>query len=114
MTLYFLKLCTIHKFFNCKTCWITFVIVEKRKKDIGRQWTESGGHIVFFTPCVNQFMISFDCLLRDHFFVGIGMEGEILVIHNVSRFCDGVYQCVASNDVPPAVEMETKVIVECK
>lgn len=43
---------------------------------------------------------------------GIGMEGEILVIHNVSRFCDGVYQCVASNDVPPAVEMETKVIVE--
>lgn len=42
----------------------------------------------------------------------IGMEGEILVIHNVSRFCDGVYQCVASNDVPPAVEMETKVIVE--
>lgn len=43
---------------------------------------------------------------------GIGMEGEILVIHNVSRFCDGVYQCVASNDVPPAVEMETEVIVE--
>lgn len=42
----------------------------------------------------------------------IGMEGEILVIHNVSRFCDGVYQCVASNDVPPAVEMETEVIVE--
>lgn len=42
----------------------------------------------------------------------IGMEGEILVIHNVSRFCDGMYQCVASNDVPPAVEMETEVIVE--
>lgn len=59
-------------------------------------------------------MITFDCLLRDYFFEGIGMEGEILVIHNVSRFCDGVYQCVASNDVPPAVEMETKVIVECK
>ncbi|XP_061167393.1 opioid-binding protein/cell adhesion molecule homolog isoform X2 [Saccostrea echinata] len=42
----------------------------------------------------------------------IGMEGEILVIHNVSRYCDGVYQCVASNDVPPAVEMETAVFVE--
>ncbi|XP_062619049.1 opioid-binding protein/cell adhesion molecule homolog [Saccostrea cucullata] len=43
---------------------------------------------------------------------GIGMEGEILVIHNVSRYCDGIYQCVASNDVPPAVEMETAVFVE--
>lgn len=94
--------------------WVTYVILEERKKDIGRQWTESGGHIIFLTACVNQFMISFDCLLRDYFFEGIGMEGEILVIHNVSRFCDGVYQCVASNDVPPAVEMETKVIVECK
>lgn len=41
------------------------------------------------------------------------MEGEILVIHNVSRYCDGIYQCVASNDVPPAVEMETAVFVEC-
>lgn len=64
--------------------------------------------MAFFTPFVNQQLI-----LRS-FFVGIGMEGEILVIHNVSRFCDGVYQCVASNDVPPAVEMETEVIVECK
>ena len=42
------------------------------------------------------------------------MEGEILVIHNISRYCDGVYQCLASNDVPPNVEMETTVIVECK
>jgi hypothetical protein len=47
------------------------------------------------------------------FLSGIGMEGEILVIHNVSRYCDGIYQCVASNDVPPAVEMETAVFVEC-
>ncbi|XP_062616394.1 opioid-binding protein/cell adhesion molecule-like isoform X2 [Saccostrea cucullata] len=42
----------------------------------------------------------------------IGMEGEILVIHKISRYCDGIYQCVASNGVPPAAEMETAVIVE--
>ncbi|XP_062610466.1 immunoglobulin superfamily member 10-like [Saccostrea cucullata] len=42
----------------------------------------------------------------------IGMEGEILVIHNVSRYCNGIYQCVASNDVPPAAEMDTAVLVE--
>lgn len=36
-------------------------------------------------------MIFFDCLLCDYFFEGIGMEGEIFVIYNVSCFCDGVY-----------------------
>ncbi|XP_056022154.1 protein CEPU-1-like [Ostrea edulis] len=52
------------------------------------------------------------CIYTVHDEPGIGMEGEILVIHNVSRYCDGIYQCVASNDVPPAVEMETAVFVE--
>lgn len=83
---------------------------ERHRQTVDREWRPYN----FLMAYVNQFMISFDCLLRDYFFEGIGMEGEILVIHNVSRFCDGVYQCVASNDVPPAVEMETKVIVECK
>lgn len=83
---------------------------ERHRQTVDREWRPYN----FLTAYVNQFMISFDCLLRDYFFEGIGMEGEILVIHNVSRFCDGVYQCVASNDVPPAVEMETKVTVECK
>ena len=61
------------------------------------------------------FPFSFPLSLISPFCVaGIGMEGEILVIHNISRYCDGVYQCLASNDVPPNVEMETTVIVECK
>ncbi|CAG5130475.1 unnamed protein product, partial [Candidula unifasciata] len=42
----------------------------------------------------------------------IGMEGEVLVIHNVSRYCDDKYQCVANNEVPPAATKEIRVHVE--
>ncbi|KAK3098502.1 hypothetical protein FSP39_020115 [Pinctada imbricata] len=42
----------------------------------------------------------------------VGMNGEILIIHNVSRFCDGIYECVAYNDIPPAVNREMIVQVE--
>jgi len=45
---------------------------------------------------------------------GVGLHGEMLVIHNVSRYCDGVYECMAFNDVPPAVQREMKVEVECQ
>ena len=40
--------------------------------------------------------------------------GEILVIHNVSRFCDGTFECVAYNDVGSSVSKEIKVLVVCK
>lgn len=43
---------------------------------------------------------------------GVGMNGEFLIIHNISRYCDGLYECVAFNDVPPAVTKEIKVEVE--
>ncbi|XP_005091399.3 limbic system-associated membrane protein [Aplysia californica] len=42
----------------------------------------------------------------------IGMEGEVLVIHNVSRYCDDRYQCLAFNGVPPADSREIRVHVQ--
>ncbi|KAH9513237.1 hypothetical protein Btru_034447 [Bulinus truncatus] len=42
----------------------------------------------------------------------IGSAGEILIIYNVSRHCGGMYECVASNDVPPAVNKLIRVNVE--
>ncbi|BFZ02526.1 hypothetical protein BsWGS_05565 [Bradybaena similaris] len=42
----------------------------------------------------------------------IGMEGEVLIIHNVSRYCDDKYECVADNGVPPLDTKEIRVHVE--
>lgn len=42
----------------------------------------------------------------------IGTSGEVLIIHNISRYCDGIYECVAYNDVDPAVARQIKVFVE--
>ncbi|KAJ8304088.1 hypothetical protein KUTeg_017671, partial [Tegillarca granosa] len=39
----------------------------------------------------------------------LGTPGEILIIHNISRYCDGIYECVADNGiVPPEVELLSK------
>ena len=54
---------------------------------------------------------SFDFML---FPLGVGINGEILIIHNISRYCDGIYECVAFNDVPPAVNRVISVMVECE
>ncbi len=45
---------------------------------------------------------------------GIGMKGEMIIIQNVSRYCDDIYECVADNGVPPAVSRQMRVTVECK
>ncbi|KAJ8304910.1 hypothetical protein KUTeg_018493, partial [Tegillarca granosa] len=37
----------------------------------------------------------------------VGENGEILIIHNVSRYCDGMYECLASN-VKPEILLQTK------
>ncbi|XP_050414939.1 opioid-binding protein/cell adhesion molecule homolog isoform X2 [Patella vulgata] len=42
----------------------------------------------------------------------IGFKGEELVIHNVTRYCGGIYECLADNNVPPAVKKEIRVDVE--
>ena len=35
-------------------------------------------------------------------------------IHNISRYCEDVYECVATNAVGPPARREMKVSVECK
>ena len=45
---------------------------------------------------------------------GIGNEGEVLVIHNVSRDCDDIYECYVDNGVPPARNKSITVVVNCK
>jgi neuronal growth regulator 1 len=42
----------------------------------------------------------------------IGMVGEMIIIQNVSRYCDDIYECVASNGVPPSVSRQMRVTVE--
>ncbi|XP_076436130.1 lachesin-like [Babylonia areolata] len=44
----------------------------------------------------------------------IGETGQVLVIHNVTRHCKGVYLCVAENGVPPSVRREIRVQVKFK
>ena len=31
------------------------------------------------------------------YFLDIGTTGEVLLIHNISRFCGGIYECEAQN-----------------
>jgi len=38
----------------------------------------------------------------------------MVIIHNVTRYCDDIYECVASNGVPPTVSRQMRVTVECK
>ncbi|XP_070204446.1 opioid-binding protein/cell adhesion molecule homolog isoform X2 [Littorina saxatilis] len=42
----------------------------------------------------------------------VGVNGEVLVIHNVTRYCGDIYECVAFNGVPPAVNHLIKVEVQ--
>ncbi|XP_041375064.1 lachesin-like [Gigantopelta aegis] len=42
----------------------------------------------------------------------IGIDGEVLVIHNISRDFDDLYECLVDNGVPPALTKSTRVIVE--
>lgn len=38
----------------------------------------------------------------------------MLVIHNITRFCGGTYECVAENGVPPSVRKDITVKVQCE
>ena len=42
------------------------------------------------------------------------MNGEVLVIHNVTRYCGDIYECIAFNGVPPAVNHLIRVEVKCE
>ncbi|XP_035825143.1 opioid-binding protein/cell adhesion molecule homolog, partial [Aplysia californica] len=41
----------------------------------------------------------------------IGLEGEVLIIHNVTRHCDDIYECFVDNGVPPSVSKAIRVVV---
>ncbi|XP_050400107.2 lachesin [Patella vulgata] len=42
----------------------------------------------------------------------IGLEGGALLIHNVSRYCDDIYECVVDNGVPPPRSKAIRVEVQ--
>lgn len=42
----------------------------------------------------------------------IGDDGEALKIHNISRYCEDVYECVADNDIEPKASQKMKVSVQ--
>ncbi|KAL8598482.1 hypothetical protein ACOMHN_032759 [Nucella lapillus] len=42
----------------------------------------------------------------------VGVKGEVLIIHNVTRYCGDTYECVAFNGVPPPVSHFVQVDVE--
>ena len=44
----------------------------------------------------------------------IGYDGMVLQIRNISRYCDDIYQCVATNGVEPSASREMTVTVHCK
>lgn len=46
-------------------------------------------------------------------FVGTGVLGAVLIIDTISRHCDDVYECEATNGVPPSVTRQMRVTVEC-
>ncbi|XP_074650834.1 limbic system-associated membrane protein-like isoform X2 [Tubulanus polymorphus] len=41
----------------------------------------------------------------------IGLNGEMIIIHNISRYCDDHYECIASNGVSTDVGRKMKVTV---
>ena len=44
----------------------------------------------------------------------IGSEGYRLKIHNISRYCEDDYECVAENGINPAAMRSMRVIVQCE
>jgi len=45
--------------------------------------------------------------------VGLGGNGETLLVVNASRYLGELYECVASNGVPPAVSRQMRLTVQC-
>ena len=44
----------------------------------------------------------------------VGTMGEVLIIHNITRHCGGLYECEAQNGVGAPVRRSINVDVECK
>ena len=48
------------------------------------------------------------------FVLEIGSNGELLIIHNISRYDAAVYECVAENGIGTEARRKMKVTVQCK
>ena len=60
-------------------------------------------------------LCSWQCLRVAFVTAGISDEpSETIVIRNVTRYSDDLYECVASNGVPPAAVRHIRVTVECQ
>lgn len=42
------------------------------------------------------------------------LTGEVLILHNISRYCDGQYVCNADNGVEPVADKTFDIKVTCK
>lgn len=51
---------------------------------------------------------------RGYVVVGLDVVGEVVIIQNVSRFCDDIYECVANNGILQPVSRQIRVSVQCK
>jgi len=40
-------------------------------------------------------------------------DGEVLKIHNISRYCEDEYECVANNGIEPVAAQRIAVTVHC-
>ena len=47
-------------------------------------------------------------------FAEVGEDGEMLLIHNITRYCGGLYECEAQNGIGTGVHRSINVDVECK
>ena len=47
-------------------------------------------------------------------FPEVGENGEVLFIHNITRYCGGLYECEAQNGIGTGVRRSINVDVECK
>ena len=65
---------------------------------------------------IQDFVVRYDTFFMISLFVllDIGTTGEVLLIHNISRFCGGIYECEAQNGIGIGARRAINVDVECK
>ena len=59
-------------------------------------------------------LLVFFIIIFLYLYLVIGSEGEMVMIQNISRYCDDIYECSAYNGEQDAVSRIIRVTVECK